>query len=250
MEPKEKRVRRGSAARSRKSSSQRAVEISIQKITVCLWLFLGSFVVTGLIELWVVVPVHSSSDLLALQLNPKDLCPSTAQDATAKTEVLENLQRDSYYLVPAYTLLFVSLGLAIFSGQNSIWIYGMGIILLTIFAASSDLLENHYLESCLDGNYLAASLARRWSLRKWQFLSFATVTAAPLFLVRNDWTQKIGYILAALGLPGLLLLVPFNFAYPVVRYVLLPLLGLGLALMLVTFVGDLMNPQSRTAHWR
>ncbi len=188
--------------------------------------------------------------MLALQLNPKDHCPSIAQDVTTKMNVRESLQRDSWYFVPAYTVLFVALGLAVFSRRQPIWLYGLGIVLLTIFAAGSDLLENHYLESCIDGNYLAAGLARRWALRKWEFLSFATVAAAPSFLIRSDWTQKIGYVLATAGIPGLLLFVPVDLAYPVVNYALRPLLGLGLVLMLLTFVRDLMNPDSQKAHWQ
>jgi hypothetical protein len=215
-----------------------------------LTLFLLAFLAVGFLGLWSSAPLRSSPDPVALQLNPKDLCPAVAQDASAKTAVLEDLQWDSSSFIPAYTVLFIALGLAVFSGRSPTWIYGLGIVLLSILAAGSDLLENHYLESCLDGNYLAASLARKWSLTKWRLLSFATVAAAPVFLVRNDWTKNIGYILASLGIPGLLLLVPLNLAYPIVSYLLLPPLGLGLALSSITFVIDLINPNSRATHWR
>jgi hypothetical protein len=134
--------------------------------------------------------------------------------------------------------------------RGATWVYGLGIVLLAILASGSDFLGNHYLEACIDENYLAAGFARRWSLMKWQFLSFATVAAAPAFLSRDDWTQKIGYVLAALSVPGLLLLVPLDFAYPVVYYLLLPLLGLALVLIMVSLLNDIANPSSRSAHWR
>lgn len=220
-----------------------------QKVTVCLALFLFAFFSAGLLSFFVTAPIQPPYNSLALQLNPNDYCPAVAQDATAKVAVRESLQRDSWYFIPAYTVLFVALGLAVFSRRNPIWIYGLGVVLLAIFAAGSDLLENHYLESCIDGNYIAAGMARRWSLRKWELLSFATVAAAPPFLARSDWTQKIGYVLAAMGIPGLLLLVPLDFAYPIVHYALLPLLGLGLVLMSITFIHDLMNPNAQRAHW-
>jgi hypothetical protein len=220
-----------------------------QKVTVCLALFLFAFFSAGLLSFLVTAPIQPPYNNLALQLNPNDYCPAVAQDATAKVAVRESLQRDSWYFIPAYTVLFVALGLTVFSSRNPLWIYGLGVVLLAIFAAGSDLLGNHYLESCIDGNYIAAGMARRWSLRKWEFLSFATVAAAPPFLARSDWTQKIGYVLAAMGIPGLLLLVPLDFAYPIVSYALLPLLGLGLVLMSITFIRDLMNPSAQRAHW-
>lgn len=199
---------------------------------------------------WEVVLVDLSFDSLALQLSPREVCPLVAQDPTAKVAVLEGLQRDSSYLIPVYTVLLVSLGLAVFSGRSPAWMYGVGIVLLALLAAGSDLRENHYLESCLSGNYLAAGPARSWAVLKWQFLSFALVAAAPTFLARRDWTQKIGYVLAALGVPGVLLLVPLDLARPLVGYVLLPLLGLGLLLLTISFVVDLTSPSTRTAHWR
>lgn len=221
-----------------------------QKITVCLALFLFALFSVSLLSFLVTVPLKPPYNALALQLNPREHCPAVAQDATAKMDVRESLQRDSWYFVPAYTLLFVALGLAVFSCREPVWIYGLGIVLLTIFAAGSDLLENHYFETCIDGNYIAAGLARRWSLRKWEFLAFATFAAAPPFLARTDWTQKIGYVLAAMALPGLLLFIPLNLAYPIVRYVLLPLLGLSLGLMTVTFIHDLLSPSALKAHWQ
>jgi len=247
-----KRTRNSSSTKPPRSfsGSRRKLEVYSQKITVCLALFLFSFFSAGFLSFLVTAPIKPPYNSLALQVNPNDYCPAVAQDATAKMAVRESLQRDSWYFVPAYTLLFVALGLAVFSSGNPIWIYGLGIVLLTIFAAGSDLLENHYLESCIDGNYIAAGIARRWSLRKWEFLSFATVAAAPPFLARNDWTQKIGYVLAAMGIPGLLLLVPLDLAYPIVHYALLPLLGLGLGLMSITFIRDLMNPSSHRTHWQ
>jgi len=249
--PNTRRVRDSSSTKPRRPlSSRKKLEVYSQKITVCLALFLFCFFSTGLLSFLVTAPIRPPYEALALQLNPRDHCPAVAQDAAAKMDVRESLQRNSWYLVPAYTLLFVALGLAVFSCQDPIWIYGLGIVLLTIFAAGSDLLENHYFESCIDGNYIAAGLARRWSLRKWEFLSFATFAAAPPFLARNDWTQKIGYVLAAMVVPGLLLFIPLNLAYPIVRYVLLPLLGLGLGLISITFVRDLLNPSSLRAHWQ
>ncbi|MCS6927302.1 MAG: hypothetical protein NZ578_15540 [Candidatus Binatia bacterium] len=212
-------------------------------------LFLLSALIAGFMWLWDLVFVHSSPHSIALQFSPREVCPLVAQDATAKVAVLEGLQRDSSYLVPAYTVLLVSLGLAVFSGRSPAWIYGLGIVLFALLAAGSDLRENHYLESCLSGNYLAADPARRWAVLKWQFLSFALVAAAPTFLARRDWTQKIGYILAALGIPGFLLLIPLDVARPIVGYLLVPLLGLGLLLMAISFAADLTSPSTRIAHW-
>jgi hypothetical protein len=202
------------------------------------------------VAIWFAVSGSSAPHPIALQLNPRDLCPAVAQNSHVKVEVLEDLQRDSSYLVPAYTVLFISLGLAVFSGRQPTWMYGLGIVLLALFTAGSDLLENHYLESCVSGNYLAAEPARRWALLKWQFLSFATVAAAPAFLARRDWTQKIGYVLAATIVPGLLLLVPLNFARAVVGSVLLPLLGLGLTLLVISCAHDFTNPNARADHWQ
>jgi len=248
--PKTRRSRANSPAKPRKFPTKRKPEVYPQKITVCLALFLFSFLSAGLLSFLVSAPIKPPYNALTLQLNPKEQCPSVAQDAAAKIDVRESLERDSWYFVPAYTLLFVALGLAVFSSQDAVWIYGLGIVLLTIFAAGSDLLENHYFESCIDGNYIAAGLARRWSLRKWEFLSFATFAAAPPFLARNDWTQKIGYVLAAMAIPGLLLFIPLNLTYPIVRYLLLPLLLFSLGLLAMTFVRDLMSPSSLKTHWR
>lgn len=248
--PKAKPVRRR-PAKPRKAlpPPHQEHDVHAKKITACLTLFLLSALVVGFVGLWGFVAARSSPHPIALQLNPKEFCPLAAQDAAAKVEVLEGLQRDSYYLVPAYTVLLVSLGLAVFSGRGPTWTYGLGIVLLALLAAGSDLRENHYLESCLSGNYLAADPARRWALLKWQFLSFTLVAAAPTFLARRDWTQKIGYVLAALGVPGFLLLVPLDLARPIVGYFLLPLLGLGLLLMLISFTADLTTPGTRAAHW-
>jgi hypothetical protein len=250
--PKTKRSRNSSSTKLPRSSagSRKKQAVHAKKITVCLALFLFSFFSAGLLSFVVTAPIKPPYDMLTLQLHPNDHCPSVAQDAATKMDVRESLQRDSWYFVPAYALLFVALGLAVFSSRQPLWIYGLGIVLLAIFAAGSDLLENHYLESCIDGNYIAAGLARRWSLSKWEFLSFTTVAAAPPFLARSDWTQKIGYVLAAPGIPGLLLVVPLDFAYPIVHYALLPLFGLGLGLMALTFVGDLMNPSFQRVHWQ
>jgi hypothetical protein len=230
--------------------NKRKLEVHPQKITVCLALFLFSFLSAGLLSFLVSAPIKPPYDALALQLNPRDQCPTVAQDTAAKIDVRESLERDSWYFIPAYTLLFVALGLAVFSSREPVWVYGLGIVLLIIFAAGSDLLENHYFESCIDGNYIAAGLARKWSLRKWEFISFATFAAAPVFLARRDWTQKIGYVLATMAIPGLLLFIPFNIAYPIVRYVLLPLLVFSLGLLAITFVRDLLNPSSLKAHWQ
>jgi len=251
LPPNTRRVRDNSSAKSRRPlSARKKLELYGQKITVCLALFLFSFFASGLLSFLVTAPIKPPYNALVLQLNPRDYCPAVAQDAAAKIDVRESLQRDSWYFIPAYTLLFVALGLAVFSCQDPVWVYGLGIVLLTIFAAGSDLLENHYFESCIDGNYIAAGLARKWSLRKWEFLCFATFAAGPPFLARNDWTQKIGYVLAAMAVPGLLLFIPLNLAYPIVRYVLLPLLGLSLGLMSITFVRDLLSPSSLKAHWQ
>ena len=248
--PKTKRVRANSSAKPRRSANKKKLEVYPQKVTVCLGLFLFSFLSAGFLSFLVSAPIKPPYDALALQLNPKDQCPAVAQDTAAKIDVRESLERDSWYFVPAYTLLFVALGLAVFSSREPGWIYGLGIVLLIIFAAGSDLLENHYFESCIDGNYIAAGLARRWSLRKWEFLSFATFAAAPPFLARSAWTQMIGYVLATMAIPGLLLLIPLNFTYPIVRYVLLPLLLFNLGLLAITFVHDLMNPSVLKAHWQ
>jgi hypothetical protein len=217
---------------------------------VCLALFVFSFFSASLLSLVVIAPINPPHDNLALQLHPKEHCPLIAQDAPTRIAVRESLQRDSWYFIPAYTLSFIALGLAVFSSRQPVWIYGLGIVLLSIFAAGSDLLENHYLESCIDGDFLAAGLARGWALSKWECLSLTLVSTAPPFLARNDWTQKIGYVLAAMGILSVLLLVPLDFAYPLVRYALLPLLGLGLVLILITFVQDLLNPDSQKAHWQ
>lgn len=250
--PKAKRTRNSGLTKPAKSSSGSRKKSGTypQKITVCLALFVFSFFSASLLSLLVIAPTNPPHDNLALQLHPKAQCPLIAQDTPMKIAVRESLQRDSWYFIPAYTLSFIALGLAVFSSRQPVWIYGLGIVLLAIFAAGSDLLENHYLEYCIDGNYLAAGLARRWALSKWECLSLALVAAAPSFLARNDWTQKIGYVLAALGIPSVLLLVPLDFAYPLVRYVLLPLLGLGLVLILITFVRDLLNPGLQKTHWQ
>ena len=249
---KGKRTRNSSSTKpARSSSGSRGKVVRYpQKVTVCLALFVFSFFSAGLLSFLVTAPINPPSSILALELNPKNYCAAIAQDATARIAVRESLQRDSWYFVPAYTLVFLALGLAVFSSRQPVWIYGLGIVLLSIFAAGSDLLENHYLESCIDGNFLAAGLARRWALSKWECLSLAFVAAAPPFLARKDWTKKIGYVLAAMGIPSVLLLVPLDFAYPLVRYAVLPLLGLGLGLMVITFVRDLMTPRSQKAHWQ
>jgi hypothetical protein len=248
--PKPRRVRAHSPAKPRGIPNKRKPEVYLQKVTICLSLFLFSLLSAGLLGFLVNAPIKPPYDALALQLNPREQCPAVAQDAAAKIDVRESLERDSWYLIPAYTVLFVSLGLALFSSQEPIWVCGLGIVLLIIFAAGSDLLENHYFESCIDGNYIAAGLARQWSLRKWEFVSFATFAAGPPFLARKDWTQALGYLLAATAIPGLLLFIPLNLAYPVVRYVLLPLLLFNLGLLAITFVADLMSPNWFREHWK
>ena len=248
--PKPRRMRANIPAKPRGVPNKKKSEVYRQKITVCLALFLFSVLSAALLGFLVNAPIKPPYDALALQLNPKEQCPAVAQDAAAKIDVRESLERDSWYFIPAYTVVFVALGLAMFSSQEPTWVYGLGIVLLIIFAAGSDFLENHYFESCIDGNYIAAGLARRWSLRKWEFLAFATSAAAPLFLARKDWTQAIGYLLATTAIPGLLLFIPLNLAYPVVCYVLVPLLLFNLGVLVITFVGDLMSPNSLKTHWK
>src|SRR5262245_19251755 len=123
---KTRRVRATPSTKPRRLPNKRKLEVHSQKITVCLALFLFSLLSAGLLSFLVNAPIKPSYDALALQLNPREQCAAVAQDTAAKIAVRESLERDSWYFVPAYTLLFVALGLAVFSSRESVWVYGLG----------------------------------------------------------------------------------------------------------------------------
>jgi hypothetical protein len=213
-------------------------------------LFLTTQALAAALLFWVNAPVHQAPDPLTLQLNPVEHCLSTGQEADSKSETLESLRRDAQYLIPTYTLSFIALGLVVFCADDSLWMLGLVIILLAVLAARCDFLENQALEACLDGNQAAAKTAFSWTVWKWALLSFATAVTAPHFFHRTDWSQRISFVLASAGLFGLLVLAPTGKEAHIVRYLLLPLLILGLFSIGISFVIDLIAPHQREAHWR
>jgi hypothetical protein len=220
------------------------------RLTCSLALFLVTQALAAALLFWVNAPVHQAPDPLTLQLNPVEHCLSTGQEAETKSEALESLRRDAQYLIPTYTLSFIALGLVVFCADDWLWMLGLVIILLAVLAARCDFLENQALEACLDGNQTAAKAAFSWTLWKWTLLSFTVAVTAPHFFRRTDWSQRIGFVLASAGLFGLLALLPTGKEAHIVRYLLLPLLLLGLFSIVISFVIDLIAPQQREAHWQ
>jgi hypothetical protein len=93
-------------------------------------------------------------------------------------------------------------------------------------------------------------LAFAWSRWKWAALAAALAASAPLFLARSDHTRKIGFVLAATGLVGLLVFVPTGREELVVHYLLAPAVVLSFLLIAGSFVADLAVPGQRSAHWK
>lgn len=127
---------------------------------------------------------------------------------------------------------------------------GLVIITLAVFAGRCDFLENQALEACLDGNQAAAKMAFSWTVWKWALLSFAITATAPHFFRRTDWSQRVSFVLASAGLFGLLVLVPTDKEAQIIRYLLLPLLILGLLSVGISAVIDLVAPHQREVHWQ
>jgi uncharacterized membrane protein len=220
------------------------------RIICSLALFLTTQALAAILLFWVNAPIHQAPDPLTLQLNPVEYCLSTGQEAETKSEALESLRRDAQYLIPTYTLSFIALGLAVFCAEDSLWLLGLVIITLAVFAGRCDFLENQALEACLDGNHPAAKMAFSWTVWKWAFLSFTTAATAPHFFRRTDWSQRVSFVLASAGLFGLLILVPTGKEAQIVHYLLLPLLALGLLSIEISVVIDLVTPHQREAHWQ
>jgi hypothetical protein len=245
------------AKRARRSSSLKLLRFVPQgasspetKLTVCLRLFFASFLFTSLLSLWVGAAVRQGPDAITLQLGPAEPCLSAGLDADIKTEEVESLRRDSEYLIPSYTFLFMMLGLVILSAPGPAWRFSFAIIALALFAARSDFLENRYLDACLDGEQSAAHLAYTWSCWKWALLGLTSAAASPLFLYREDRTRQIGFMLIASGVIGLLVFAPTGRAELVVRYLFFPMFAASFLLVVSSCLADLISPSQRAVHWQ
>jgi hypothetical protein len=245
---KPKRAKRRSSAKAPRSSAKKKVPTD-DKLAACLMLFLTTLALTAVLSLWVNAAVHDGPSPVTLQLGPAEPCFTAGLNADIKTEEIEGLRRDAYF-IPVYTFLFLALGLVIFCAAGPTWRWSIAIFLLAIIAAQCDLFENNFLDTCLDGNQSAASLAFSWSRWKWATLALALASASPLFLTRTDGTQKIGFVLAATGTMGLLVFIPTGREELVVSYILVPVLALSFLLIAASFVTDLMVPGQRSAHWK
>ncbi|HXG20257.1 MAG TPA: hypothetical protein VNN62_14430 [Methylomirabilota bacterium] len=220
------------------------------KLTICLTLLCATFLLTSVLLLWVRAAVRQGPDAVTLQLGPAEPCLSAGLDADIKTEAVESLRRDSEYFIPAYTFLFMTLGLVVFCATGAAWRWSLVIMLLALLAARCDFLENRYLDACLDGEQSAARLASTWSCWKWALLGLTLAAAAPLFLQREDRTRNIGLVLIASGVIGLLVFIPTGREELVVRYLFSPTFAVGLLLVAGSCLADVVSPHQRAAHWQ
>jgi hypothetical protein len=245
---KPKRTRRRSTAKTSRSSAKKK-NLAGDKLAACLALFLSTLALTSLMLLWVGAAVQDGPAPLTLELGPAEPCLSAATNADIKTEEIEGLRRDAYF-IPVYTFLFLSLGLVMFCATGPEWRWSAAVLFLAILTAQCDLFENNFLDLCLDGNSSAAHLAFLWSRWKWVTLALTTAATAPLFFARTDGTRQIGFVLAATGLIGLLVFIPTGREELLVHYLLSPALALSIMLIAASFIADLVVPEQRTAHWK
>lgn len=220
------------------------------KLTICLTLLCAAFLLTSVLLLWVRAAVRQGPDAVTLQLGPAEPCLSAGLDADIKTEEVESLRRDSEYFIPAYTFLFLMLGLVVFCATGPEWRWSFIIMLLALLAARCDFLENRYLDACLDGEPSAARLASTWSCWKWALLGLTLAAASPFFLQREDRTRNIGLVLIASGMIGLLVFIPTGREELVVRYLFSPTFAVGLLLVVGSCLTDVVSPPQRAAHWQ
>jgi hypothetical protein len=231
-------TRRSTAKAARIASPERATPT---KVTFCSIMFLCCLALTGGLSIWVRTPIHQATDPLQLQLYPAEYCLTGGLNADTKSEHLESLRRDSWGFVPIYTLAFIFLGMTVFCVSESAWLYGAAMIVLAVFAAQCDWLENHHLEQCLDGNDAAASAAYVWTRWKWALLSFTAAALAPQSLARQDWRRILGYLLATGGGLGVVALLPTEKLAPFLRYVLIPLFTLNVFLVWAVYLVELIK---------
>jgi hypothetical protein len=238
-------TRRSAAKASRAASHERSTPT---KVKFCSLVFLSCLALSGGLGVWVRAPIQQEPDPLQLQLYPMEYCLTTGLNVDTKSEHLESLRRDSWYFVPVYTSALIFLGMAVFCGSESTWLLGAAMIVLAVFTAQCDWLENHHLEQCLDGNDAAAYAAYAWTRWKWAMLSFTTTALAPQFLVRRDWRRILGYLLALGGGLGAVALLPTEKIAPFVRYLLIPLLTCNLVLIWAAYAVEFVRPRSQATH--
>ena len=184
-------------------------------------------------------PIQQATNPLLLQLYPMEYCLAEGANTDSKNEHLENLRRDSWYFVPLYTVSFIFLGLAVFCAGGLEWLYGIVILILAVFAAQCDLLENHHLEQCLDGDLTAAYAAYAWARWKWAALSFALAASAPQLFTQQSWRRALRLLLMVGGGVGIVALLPTEKIAPFLRHLLVPLFLLNLILIWLICAADL-----------
>jgi hypothetical protein len=241
-----KHTTRRSAAKAARAASQE--RFTPTKVKFCSIVFLCCLALTGGLGVWVRAPIQQATDPLQLQLYPMEYCLTGGLNADTKSEHLESLRRDSWYFVPTYALAFIFLGMTVLCASESAWLYGAAMIVLTVFTAQCDWLENHHLEQCLDGNDAAAYAAYAWTRWKWATLSFAAAALASQFLARQDWRRILGYLLAIGGGLGTIALLPTEKVAPFLRYLLIPLLTCNLFLIWAAYAVEFVGARSQAHH--
>ena len=208
------------------------------KTRFCLLLFVSSLTLAGGLLTWMRAPIRQATNPLLLQLYPMEYCLAEGANADAKSEHLENLRRDSWYFVPVYTSALIFLGLTVFCASGSEWLYGVVILVLAVFAAQCDLLENHHLEQCLDGNPAAAYAAYAWTRWKWATLSFTLAAFAPQLFTQQSWRRALGFLLITGGGLGIIAFLPTEKIAPFLRHILVPFFLLNLILLWLTCAAE------------
>lgn len=211
------------------------------KARFCLFLFVSSLTLAGGVLTWMRAPIRLATDPLMLQLYPMEYCLAEGANADSKSEQLDNLRRDSWYFVPIYTLALIFLGLTVFCASGPEWLYGVLILVLAVFAAQCDWLENHHLEQCLDGNLSGAYAAYGWARWKWATLSFTLAAFAPQLFLQQSWRRTLGLLLVTGGGLGTIALLPSEKIAPLIRHLLIPLFLLNLVLLWLTCTAELIS---------
>ena len=213
------------------------------KTRFCLFLFVSNLALAGGLLSWMRAPMRQATDPLLLQLYPMEYCLAEGANADAKSEHLENLRKDSWYFVPVYTSALIFLGLTVFCASGSEWLYGVVILVLALFAAQCDLLENHHLEQCLDGNPSAAYAAYAWTRWKWATLSFTLAAFAPQLSTQQSWRRALRFLLITGGGLGIIAFLPTEKIAPFLRHLLVPFFLLNLILLWLTCAAELIRQE-------
>jgi hypothetical protein len=190
------------------------------------------------------VPAFSGKatiDLLQLEFNPKTYWEEVKhkiEQTTAIAAVQKSLRQDSLFLIPAYTLLFLSLGLYLFFSQGVGQVCGILVIFLAIAGAACDYQENRLLYSFVTNATMISAIAP-WTCAKWVLLFLAASAAAPWFLTKTDLSKWVGVFLALTGFAGLGILYHWKFFSLALGLFICGLFLIGVMFIVEVFQGRL-----------